>query len=266
MVISHIVRLFARLTFVGLWIFISLLPAIVQAIPKTVVDSDGDGLQDHDEIRYGTDPFNKDTDGDGFSDWVEALNGFSPLMPSPQKLAVADSDGDGFSDAYEISIGTNPGRKDTEGDGFDDRTEVEAGYDPRSTSKKKLPKKIEVVLSKQQLRYYLGDMMLGAATVSTGKKGMPTPLGEYRIINKSDRAWSRIAKLWMPHWMGLGGEGIRDGKYGIHELPEWPGGRKEGQDHLGMPVSGGCIRLGIGEAKKLYDWTPIGTKIIITET
>ena len=55
-------------------------------------------------------------------------------------------------------------------------------------------------------------------------------------------------------------------KYGLHELPEWPGGKKEGEDHLGTPVSGGCIRLGVGAAKELYEWADVGTEVIISKT
>lgn len=265
--ISHMVLRVTRLVLVGAFIFLLCSTAHVFAASSIeVVDSDHDGLQDHDELRYGTDPLLKDTDGDGFSDWIEARNGYTPLAVTPSKLIDADFDLDGYSDSYELSIGTNPAKKDTDGDGYSDRKEVEAGYDPRSSSKKKLQKKIEIVLSQQRLRYYLGDIMIGSARVSTGKQVSPTPIGEFRVVNKSDKAWSNAAKLWMPYWMGLGGDGIRYGKYGIHELPEWPGGKKEGENHLGTPVSGGCIRLGVGAAKMLYDWTPVGTKIIISKT
>jgi len=42
-------------------------------------DTDGDGLDDLDEINtYGTDPTNPDTDGDGFWDGVELINGYNP--------------------------------------------------------------------------------------------------------------------------------------------------------------------------------------------
>lgn len=221
-------------------------------------DSDNDGLQDHDEIRYGTNYENPDTDGDGYRDGIEARNGYAPLSRKSARLRTADSDNDGVTDEEELLLGIDPGKADTDGDGFRDRTEIEKGYDPRSNKKKKLEKRIEVDLSDQKLSYYLGDIILRTATVSTGKQTTPTPVGEFAILNKSPRAWSRIAKLWMPYWMGFAG-----GKYGLHELPEWPGGRKEGQNHLGIPVSGGCVRLGIGEAKKIYDWTPIGTKLII---
>jgi len=62
----------------------------------------------------------------------------------------------------------------------------------------------------------------------------------------------------MPWWMQFSKSGM-----GLHELPEWPNGKKEGEDHLGTPASGGCVRLGVGPAKSLYDWTPVGTPVSI---
>jgi len=50
-------------------------PAIV------VIDTDGDGLPDDLERRFGTDPRVADTDGDGFSDGDEVKNGYDPLGP-----------------------------------------------------------------------------------------------------------------------------------------------------------------------------------------
>lgn len=56
-----------------------------------LVDSDGDGLSDAQEIIIGTDPFNPDTDGDGFSDGVEVASGSDPLNPlcTPLNCRVA---------------------------------------------------------------------------------------------------------------------------------------------------------------------------------
>ncbi len=61
----------------------------------------------------------------------------------------------------------------------------------------------------------------------------------------------------MPFWMNF----YRG--YGIHELPYWPNGYREGEDHLGMPVSHGCVRLGIGNAEKLFNWAEIGIPVYI---
>jgi lipoprotein-anchoring transpeptidase ErfK/SrfK len=52
-------------------------------------------------------------------------------------------------------------------------------------------------------------------------------------------------------------------EYGIHELPEWPDGTKEGESHLGTPVSHGCVRLGRGDAQAVYDWVEVGTPVFI---
>jgi hypothetical protein len=50
------------------------LPEPVGPAPHVLVDTDGDGLYDVDEINvYGTDPDNSDIDGDGRNDAVEVL-------------------------------------------------------------------------------------------------------------------------------------------------------------------------------------------------
>lgn len=134
--------------------------AIFAGTPPTegeLVDTDGDGLFDHEEqngwvVRVTlsggvitsrdvtSDPFLKDTDGDGLSDLKEREGGMDPrnsdtdgdLIPdfdekkiffsSPTKL---DSDNDGLNDAKEITFfKTSPIHADTDGDGIDDLREV----------------------------------------------------------------------------------------------------------------------------------------------
>jgi hypothetical protein len=47
-----------------------------------VADTDGDGLNDGDEVlKYRTNPLVPDTDGDGFPDSVEIQKGYNPLGP-----------------------------------------------------------------------------------------------------------------------------------------------------------------------------------------
>jgi len=53
------------------------------------VDTDGDGIDDEDEISlYGTDPNNPDTDGDGISDGDELWLGTDPLVDEGLALPV----------------------------------------------------------------------------------------------------------------------------------------------------------------------------------
>lgn len=224
----------------------------------TSLDTDEDGIPDIQELSvYGTDPKNADTDGDGYSDGDEIKKGFSPLVNN-KKLAEVDTDNDRLTDDLEIAFGTNTAKKDTDSDGYSDGLEVAQSFDPRNPNPIKLKKHIEVILTKQRLSYYLGTVRLGEMSVSSGKWDWPTPTGSFSIMNKSPKAWSKLAGLWMPYWMGFAG-----GKFGIHDLPVWPNGKKEGENHIGKPVSHGCIRVAPKNAKKLYDWTPIGTQLII---
>lgn len=111
-------------------------------------DTDGDGLSDGDEVkRYGTDPRNRDTDGDGLTDGEEVLSHRTdPLNPDTDGDGLndgdevkkhrtnplkADTDGDGLSDFDEIfKYKTDPLKPDTDGDGFTDKEEIEMGTNP----------------------------------------------------------------------------------------------------------------------------------------
>ncbi|NCN99599.1 L,D-transpeptidase [Candidatus Falkowbacteria bacterium] len=152
---------------------------------------------------------------------------------------------------------------DSDGDGYPDVVEIDWGYDPFSTSTKRLTQKIEINLSEQKLIYYVDNKFRHEFSVSTGRPGMATPLGTFQVVNKAKKAWSAAYGLWMPFWMGLGGNGLRNGSIGIHELPVWPNGYREGEDHLGHPVSHGCIRLGLDSARYVYEHAPVGTEVVV---
>ena len=120
-------------------------------------------------------------------------------------------------------------------------------------------KYIDINLATQIMTIFQDGESRGAYLISSGKRGMDTPKGTHQIYNKSARPWSKQYHLFMPYWMAI----TSDGKYGIHELPEWPGGYKEGQNHLGIPVSHGCVRLGVGPAENVYHWADIGTPVVV---
>ncbi len=239
-------------------IIILLGSLAIPVLADTKLDSDNDGLTDEQEINvYHTDRLNPDTDGDGYNDWLELNNGFSPHNSVAIKLEDNDNDGDGLSDRMELNFHTDLNNPDTDGDGFKDGEEIASGYNPLdSKPDAKLTKKIEINTGKEQkLYYFLDDVRMGEFKISSGKANMPTPKGNFKIDGKALRAWSKYG-LWMPYWMSL-----KNGYFGIHELPEWPNRTKEGANHLGIPVSHGCIRLGVGPAEFLYKWAPIGTSV-----
>ncbi|MBI4434724.1 L,D-transpeptidase [Candidatus Uhrbacteria bacterium] len=184
-------------------------------------------------------------------------------VPTALAASDVDADSDGILDALEEQYGTDPLNSDTDGDSYSDGVEIRSGYDPKDPQPVKLRKRIEIDRKAQLLQYAVGPYVLGEHRVSTGKPKTPTPKGTFRIVSKNNRAWSRRANLWMPKWMNFTGPGAPAGRFGIHELPEWRSGKKEGASHLGVPVSGGCVRLGVGPAQTLYAWADVGTTVEI---
>jgi lipoprotein-anchoring transpeptidase ErfK/SrfK len=119
-------------------------------------------------------------------------------------------------------------------------------------------KYVEVYLADQKMYRIEGNTLQATYTVSSGKWSTPTPTGTFTLSGHIKRAWSRSFGLWMPDWVNF-----KDNQYGIHALPEWPNGYKEGEAHLGTPVSHGCIRLSDADAEVMYDWIEDGTPLII---
>lgn len=241
-------------------------------------DTDADGLSNESEIALKTDPKNPDTDADGYTDSTELYAAYDPLQPNGAHLPLDDiffkeHAGALLIERIEKNIFgwyVNPDDKKMYFLGSFKTVQktlkkFKLVYVPSKKSEKETDvshKKIEVNLAKQKLSFYLDGVQLGDMTVSTGNDRGPTPIGTFKVLNKTPRAWSKRAGLWMPNWMAF----AQGGRYGIHELPEWPNGTKEGANHLGKKVSHGCIRLGISDAKFLYAWAPIGTKVIVKKS
>ncbi|MBR9911255.1 MAG: hypothetical protein GYB33_12980 [Gammaproteobacteria bacterium] len=70
-----------------------------------IEDQDGDGLTALEEFNLGTNPRVADTDGDGINDGEEVVAGADGFITNP---LLADSDGDGLSDGVEIAVGSDP--------------------------------------------------------------------------------------------------------------------------------------------------------------
>jgi len=87
-------------------------------------DGDTDDLTNLEEFENGTDPTMADTDGDGIDDGDE-LNGVPPTVPTRP-----DTDDDGLDDGAELALGTDPTDPDSDDDGFSDGLEVANNTDP----------------------------------------------------------------------------------------------------------------------------------------
>jgi len=120
-------------------------------------------------------------------------------------------------------------------------------------------KYIDIDLAAQIMSLFQDGRLVDTYAISSGKSGMETPKGTHTVINKSGRAWSRKYGVFLPYWMAF----TPGGSFGIHEVPEWPDGDKEGAGELGLPVSHGCVRLGSGAAERVYAWAEIGTPVVV---
>ena len=226
--------------------------------PAAAVDSDGDGLTDEQEMNiYFTDPALKDTDGDGYDDRTEIKNGYSPRHGGGLRLIDVDSDGDYLNDAWELTLGTGLMNPDSDGDLYLDGTEVAASYDPLDPAAKKKEKLIKVDLARQRLEYFFADRQFGAFPISGGISSMPTPKGEFSILDKqpSKNYGGRGFGFYYPDTKWNLHFATKRWRYYIHGA-YW-------HNDFGRPKSHGCVNVSYADMEPLYWWAQVGTKVVI---
>ncbi|MDR1808545.1 MAG: L,D-transpeptidase [Propionibacteriaceae bacterium] len=112
---------------------------------------------------------------------------------------------------------------------------------------------IDINLTTQTLTAYQGStVFLGPTLVSTGTAANPTYTGTYRTYLKYDLQTMR-------------------GTYGVQPDVPWVMYFNGGQaihgaywhNNFGHVMSHGCVNMRVSEAKDLYYWAPIGTKVVV---
>lgn len=247
------ILIFGISSFLAIFLLVGSSPVLAQAL-----DTDGDGFSDEDELNiYHTDPNKIDTDGDGFSDYDEIFNGYSPLNNDQIKLTALDSDGDGASDHWEVRLGLNILNSDTDGDGYTDGAEIVNGYDPAKEDSIKVDKLVKVDIATQTLAYFFGDTELEKFLISGGVASMPTPLGEFDILNKVPSK-------------NYGGTGFDfyfpNTKWNLHFTTDYWRYYIHGaywHNNFGKPMSHGCVNVRYDQMERLYNFAEIGTKVEI---
>jgi LysM repeat protein len=116
---------------------------------------------------------------------------------------------------------------------------------------------IDVNLSTQTLHAYEGGSVVYTARVSTGISRYPTPVGTYYIQRKY-----RYDDM-------TGGSYARGDYYYLPDVPYcmyyYAGYSLHGtywHNNFGTPMSHGCTNLSITDAGWLFNWAPIGTKVV----
>ncbi|MCA6126243.1 L,D-transpeptidase [Bradyrhizobium sp. WSM 1704] len=119
----------------------------------------------------------------------------------------------------------------------------EAGTKPQG------PLVIAISIDQQTVRVYDSNGLYAESPVSTGMKGHSTPMGVFSVIQKQKFHRSNIySGAPMPFMQRITWSGVA-----MHAgvLP-------------GYPASHGCIRMPNAFAVKMYNWTRMGARVIIT--
>lgn len=110
---------------------------------------------------------------------------------------------------------------------------------------------VMIVSLPEQLAYvYRNGVIIGASTVSTGKKGHETPTGVFTILQKHEDHYSNLyANAAMPYMQRLTWSGVA-----MHagRLP-------------GYPASHGCVRMPYEFARLLYGETKTGLTVVVSD-
>jgi lipoprotein-anchoring transpeptidase ErfK/SrfK len=108
---------------------------------------------------------------------------------------------------------------------------------------------IAVSIEQQKVRVYDSNGLFAESPVSTGMKGHSTPMGVFSVIQKHKLHHSNIySNAPMPYMQRITWSGVA-----MHAgvLP-------------GYPASHGCIRMPMAFATKMWNWTRMGARVIIT--
>jgi hypothetical protein len=133
-------------------------------------------------------------------------------------------------------------------------------------------KRIIVSLSRQTLYAYDGDRLALQTFVTTGNPALPTPPGTYSVMAKYHpfqfiSPWPQGSPYWYPPSWSTYAMLFRDGGYFLHDAP-WrsafgPGTNGPGQPGTNYGGTHGCVNIPPGPMLFLWNWTPIGTTVLV---
>src|SRR6266403_923500 len=119
----------------------------------------------------------------------------------------------------------------------------------KESTKPQGPLIIAISIEKQSLKIHDANGFFAETPISTGMRGHPTPMGVFSIIQKHKFHHSNIySGAPMPYMQRITWSGVA-----MHAgvLP-------------GYPASHGCIRMPMAFAVKMWGWTRMGARVVVT--
>jgi lipoprotein-anchoring transpeptidase ErfK/SrfK len=121
-----------------------------------------------------------------------------------------------------------------------------------------------VVFSEGQQRVWLveaGGDVLRTYLVSGSVYDNLDP-GTYSVYSRSEQAWGIEDSGTMKYFVRFAhGD---NASIGFHDIPVDDGRPVQTVDELGTPLSHGCIRQRRSDAKQLWEFAPLGTRVVVT--
>ena len=125
-------------------------------------------------------------------------------------------------------------------------------------------RRIVYSLSQQQVWLVGAAGRVRHSHLVSGQMSQPDP-GAYRVYSKSRHASSAVSVATMQYMVRFTYGESTGAAIGFHDIPRRPDGTYEQRpDQLGQPVSAGCIRQRRSDARKLWDFAPVGAKVVVT--
>lgn len=122
-----------------------------------------------------------------------------------------------------------------------------------------------IVYAKAQQRVWLvnaNGKVAHTYRVSGHRSGSLPPVGTHTVRSKSMHTRSLDGKVTMTHMVRF--YKPSGGWVGFHSIPKDRNGRAvQTTGQLGTPLSSGCIRQADADAKRLWDFAPVGTKVVV---
>lgn len=125
-----------------------------------------------------------------------------------------------------------------------------------------------IIINKRsnQLAFINHNEIQNVYPVGTGKSEELTPEGEFTVIVKAINPYYR--KKDIPggsernplgsRWIGFDAENTNGRVYGVHG--------NSNPDSIGRYVSAGCVRMYEDDVQELYNYVPLGTKVLIVSS